>query len=185
MNLRRIEEELLVIRCQEGDEAAIAELVARWHPRLVRYAWRLTGNESTARDVVQESWIAVVRGIARLDDPACFPAWIYRVLHRRATDWIRGEQRRRKLHGELENAELIRADEARNAPASGSSAGRDLRGAIDRLPADDKAVLTLKYLEEFSIAEIADALGLPEGTVKSRLHYAREKLAKAWKGKRK
>lgn len=204
MDRNRIEDELLVIRCREGDEEAFGELVGRWHRRLVRFARHLTGDEAAARDAVQETWLSAIRGIRRLDDPARFPAWIYRLLSRRAADWIRREQRRRKLRGALEadaearqeivqgaaaaaggNPAWATTDRAGAASAGASSGEADLaalRRSIARLPRDAQAVLTLKYLDDLTIAEIAEALAIPAGTVKSRLHYAREKLAAEWKG---
>ncbi|MGO9112495.1 MAG: RNA polymerase sigma factor [Thermoguttaceae bacterium] len=76
----RLNDELLVLRCQEGDTEAFELLVARWQQRLWRHAWRLTGNESAAWDVLQEAWIGISRGINRLVDAAAFPAWAYQII---------------------------------------------------------------------------------------------------------
>lgn len=75
----RINDELLVIRAQEGAVEALSELIQRWQDRLWRLAWRLTDDEQAAWDVLQEAWIVISRRIRRLDDPAAFPAWAYRI----------------------------------------------------------------------------------------------------------
>lgn len=170
----RINDELLVLRCQEGDSAAFAALVDRWQPRLWRHAWRLTGEENAAWDVLQEAWIAVSRGLRRLEDPAAFPAWAYRIVSRKCHDWIRREQRRRRAVGTY--AQEMRPQEEQ--PPADDSRADDLRQALRRLPGQDRAILALRYEEEFSTAEIGEILRIPPGTVKSRLHYARERLRK-------
>ena len=81
MDLReRITNELLVLRCQEGDVAAFEQLVERWQERLWRHAWRLTGDENAAWDALQEAWIGISRGLRRLAEPAAFPGWAYQRL---------------------------------------------------------------------------------------------------------
>jgi len=73
----RLNDELLVLRCQEGDAEAFELLVGRWQGRLWRHAWRLTGDENAAWDAVQETWVGISRGIVRRADAAAFPAWAY------------------------------------------------------------------------------------------------------------
>jgi RNA polymerase sigma-70 factor, ECF subfamily len=91
----RLNDELLVLRCQEGDAEAFEALVGRWQRRLWRYAWRLTGDESAAWDALQEAWIGISRGIGRLADAAAFPAWAYRIVSNKCRDSIRRDLRRR------------------------------------------------------------------------------------------
>lgn len=168
-----IHDELLVLRCQDGEAEAMEELVARWQQRLWRYAWHLTGKEDAAWDVVQEVWMAIVRGIRRLEDPARFRHWAYRLVTNKGADWVRRQQRLRKL-----------ADDASREvePADDLSTGDSidgLRWAFGRLPTDCRAILSLRYFQDVRLAEIARILELPEGTVKSRLHYARNQLKSA------
>ena len=75
-----IQNELLVLKAQAGDRDALKDLVAYWQPRFARLAWRLTNQREAARDVAQESWLAVVRGMKKLDDPASFRSWTYRIV---------------------------------------------------------------------------------------------------------
>jgi RNA polymerase sigma-70 factor (ECF subfamily) len=69
----RIYDEFLVAAAVTGDPAALSRPVARWHPRLLRHAWRLLGDAERAKDMVQEAWMEILRGLARLDDVAAFP----------------------------------------------------------------------------------------------------------------
>ena len=168
-----IHDELLVLRCQDGDSQALEELVARWQQRLWRHALHLTGKRDAAWDVLQEVWMAIVRGIRSLDDPARFRPWAYRLVINKSADWVRRQQRQRKLaddaSGDLEEW---------SPPAAGDHVER-LRRALSRLPDDCRAILSLRYFEDAQVGEIARILEVPEGTVKSRLHHARNQLKKA------
>jgi RNA polymerase sigma-70 factor (ECF subfamily) len=163
-------DELLVMECQDGSRQAMERLVSRWQKRLWRYACRLTGDSEAAWDVTQESWLAIVRGIARLNDPARFAPWAYRIVTNKAEDWIGRKARTRRLSPAFE-AETGRSEEPQAAVTAG-----DLRSALPRLSDASRTVLTLHYLEGFGLADIAGILHVPEGTVKSRLHAARHEL---------
>src|SRR5262245_23880302 len=93
----RIQEELLVLDAQEGRREAFEDLFRRWHPRLLRFAWHLSGREDVARDVVQEGWIAIIKGLSGLSDPAAFPTWAYRIVRFKAADQARNQARQREL----------------------------------------------------------------------------------------
>lgn len=164
-----IEAELLVLAAQDGDGAAFERLVRQWDGPLRRYAARVTGRADAGADVVQETWLAVARGIRRLDDPARFRAWAFRIAHHKSADWAAAQRREREAVAEAASA--LRRD-----PPSGGDEIAILRGEIDALPAESRAVLALHYLEGFSIAEIGEVLAIPAGTVKSRLHHARNRL---------
>jgi len=168
----RITDELLVLRCQEGDAAAFDQLVARWQERLWRHAWRLTGSEDAAWDVLQETWIGVSRDIRRLNDAAAFGAWVYRITSNKCRDWVRRQSRRRR-------AEAAYSEEARDMQLEAAhqhEQAATLRDALAQFPKRDRAILTLHYNERFSVGQIADILQVPPGTVKSRLFYARQRL---------
>jgi RNA polymerase sigma factor (sigma-70 family) len=170
----RLNDELLVLRCQEGDAEAFERLVGRWQRRLWRHAWRLIGDESTAWDVVQETWIGISRGIARLADAAAFPAWAYQIVSNKCRDSVRRDRRRREVAETY--SEWMQGQEQEAAIAEVQHG--DLKEALDQLSGPDRAVLSLRYEENFDMAEIACILGVPEGTVKSRLFYARGRLRK-------
>ncbi len=173
-----IQDELLVLQCQEGDGDALKALIARWQPRLARLAWRLTGEREVARDVVQDAWLAIVRGLKRLDDPARFRSWAYRIVSNKCADWIRRRGVRRSTAKELRDAAASTGDVSSNPTDSADDVARML-DALAKLPDEQRAVLSLHYLDEMGVREIAEVLGVPEGTVKSRLHHARNRLKEA------
>lgn len=167
--------ELLVLRSQDGDVEAVEKLIHRWSPRLLRHAYRLTGDRDAAADTAQEAWVAIMRGLARLNDPARFPAWAYRITTFKCADWTRRRSRDRAHHDhdvqrqrDLDN----RADE----PSQSNDAVELLRHAMRQLGGEHYAALSLHYLDGLSVKEIASAMNIPKGTVKSRLHHARQIL---------
>jgi RNA polymerase sigma-70 factor (ECF subfamily) len=164
-------DDLQVLACQAGDTSAFERLAARWHPRILRHARRLTGDADAASDVAQDTWIAVVRGLPRLRDPARFGAWALRIAGRGAADWIgRRVQTRTRMAA---------AAEAPKSTAPDTSADNRialLRAAFKTLAAPDRLLVTLYYVDGYSVAETAVILGVPAGTVKSRLFHARERL---------
>ena len=168
-----IHDELLVLRCQDGDGAALDELVARWQRRLWRHALHLTGKPDAAWDVLQEVWMAIVRGIRSLDDPARFRPWAYRLVIHKSADFVRRQQRERRLADDVSGNV-----EEGNASLAGDHVER-LRGALSRLPEESRAILSLRYFQDAPVGEIARILEVPEGTVKSRLHHARNYLKRA------
>lgn len=176
----RLFDEYLAAAARAGDRAAFGRLVERWQPKLLAHAWRLMGESEAARDVVQDAWADIARGLAKLDDAALFPAWAYRVVSRRAADAIRGRMRTRRTNAAFER-EPAPPEDAAERMEGAADAGR-LRQAIAALPAEQRAAVALFYLEEFRVAEVAAALGVPVGTVKTRLMHARTKLRSALKG---
>lgn len=160
-------DEYLVLESRLGDARAFSRLVRRWQPRLLRHAYGFTRDREAARDVTQESWMAIIRGLASLRDPARFRAWAFRIVANKSRDWVRREQARRRAREGLEPAP------ARSQPGPARMAIRRVRAGLARLEPGQRVILTRFYLEEMSVREIADALGIPRGTVKSRLFYAR------------
>ncbi len=179
---REVLDDMLVLSCQSGDARALELLARRWHPRLIQHAYRLTGNREAAADAAQEAWIGIVRGMRGLRDPALFGSWALRIVRNKSRDWIRKESRRRGAARELES--LAAADGAHSGPGtedSDPSAGShaavaSLRRAMEHLSEEQRVILRLFYVEDRSVAEIAEILGRPPGTVKSRLFYARRRL---------
>lgn len=166
----RLTDGLLLLRCQQGDGEAFAELVQRWQPRLFRHACRMTGGRDAAADVVQESWLAVLKGLPRLLDVDTFPKWVYTIVTRKSADWVRRQQRRRKL------TQAWTEEQQAGTPASPRGSPSSLAEALEPLSTQERGLVTLYYVEGFSTEEIADILAVPRGTVKSRLHAARAKI---------
>ncbi len=88
-SVEQIVDEILVMDCQSGRVKALEILVSRWQKRLWRYAFRLIGDSEAAWDITQESWLGIIRGISRLNDPARFRPWAYKIVTNKTHDWIR------------------------------------------------------------------------------------------------
>lgn len=169
-------DEYLVVQSQLGDPSAFARLVERWHPRLVRHAYHRTQDRDAALDVVQDSWLAVVRGLRSLRDPARFRPWVLRIVANKARDWIRRRQARRRATRRAEVAASSAAAAPGETPASGADPARRVRAGLAELDESQRRILTCFYLEEMSVRQIAEAFSIPIGTVKSRLFHARKAL---------
>lgn len=170
----RIYDEFLVSAVRAGDRPALGRLIARWQPRLLRHAWRVLGDSERARDVVQESWLDILKGIGRLDDVAAFPAWAYRIVTRRC---------QRHFVAAGRTWPTAEHDEAQQQPEAAEQDPGELAAelslvlqAIARLPAPQRVALALFYLDDLSVAEIAVATDVPPGTVKTRLMHARHNV---------
>ena len=176
----RLNDELLVLRCQQGDAEAFEALIGRWQRRLWQHAWRLTGDDSAAWDALQEAWIGISRGINRLADAAEALAGHIeasgggRIVSNKCRDSVRREQRRREATETY--AERMQREEQDAATARRQH--NSLKEALEQMSGPDRAFLSLRYEEQFDTAEIAGILGIPEGTVKSRLFNARQRLRK-------
>jgi len=166
-------DELLVLKCQGGDSAALSILIKRWHPKLLRQANRHLYDPDSSKDVVQESWQAVIGGIHKLKDPARFGGWALSITSRKAIDWIRKKQLSRSRAAA--DIEFQKTSEG-NASAMKEVLHEKVSAALAKLPDDQRIVLSMFYMESQSIAEISDILKIPVGTVKSRLYHAREHL---------
>jgi RNA polymerase sigma factor (sigma-70 family) len=172
----RIYDEYLVASAQAGDRAAWERLVARWHPRLLRHAWRLTGHADRAADRVQDAWVDIWKGLRRLDDVVAFPAWAFRIVTRRCQ---RGWHAAERAHADLLDIADTPHDSDDAAAADATARDIDLarvQAAMATLPPTQRAALSLFHLEDLSVAEISIALDVPPGTVKTRLMHARRKL---------
>ena len=165
------EDELLVIRCQLGERSAFDELVERWYPPVWMYLRRVAGGDEAARDVAQDVWLRALRGIGRLRDGSKLRPWLFGIARRALMDRLRQQYATR----EDSDVDL----EALPAGAF-SDDSRDEMTALEdelaRLPVIEREVLTLFYLREMSLAEVAEVLDVPVGTVKSRLFRARQLL---------
>jgi RNA polymerase sigma-70 factor, ECF subfamily len=172
----RLYEKLLVLRAQLADESAFAELVERYHARLLFYLAKLLGETHRAEDVLQEVWLDAWRGLSRLKEAGAWRVWLYRIARDRANR----ELRRRRLPaagGESLEAVGREADDELSAEEL-----LLVRAAIDKLPAEQREAVLLKYVEGMSYEEIAAVAGCQLGTVRSRLFYAKQTLQEQLKG---
>lgn len=175
----RIYDELLVIKSKQGESQAFDELVARWQRQLWRYAFKLTGSDADAWDAVQETWCEIINGLAKLQDTAAFPCWVFRILNSKCTDLLRKQQQQFRLNKALAEHDQKKSDKARN----GDGRIEFLKSAIEKLSPDRQALLILRYFNDFGTSEIAEILGIPQGTVKSRLNRTVEKLRETMRQK--
>ena len=176
-NASRLLDEYLLASIRAGDRKAFELLARRWQKKLLAHAWRLIGGDSdAARDAVQEGWMEIVAGIARLRDDCAFQAWAYRIVSRRCARQIDGAVRQRRLRAAIEPDEVV------EDPAEFGPDHDRLRKAVRALPRDQRAAIALFHFEDMSIAEVAVALDVPAGTVKTRLMHARRKLRAAFEG---
>jgi RNA polymerase sigma-70 factor (ECF subfamily) len=174
------EESELVARSREGDVAAFSRLMQEHQSRLVAQALAFCGDPHQARDLAQETMVAAWKSLARFDGSCRFFTWLYAILlrqHRKTLGWF---SRRLPLATIEQQAAAQRHEDA---AAREPSVGDDeesalLRAMVTALPAKHREVIRLRFYAEASEAEIASALGISAGTVKSRLHHALEKLRK-------
>jgi RNA polymerase sigma-70 factor (ECF subfamily) len=162
----QIYDELLVVKCQQGDSQAFNELVGRWQKRLWHYAFKVTGSEPAAWDIVQETWYGIIKGIRKLEDVSVFPGWAFRIANNKCADWLRKQRLQNRLNNELTKRTKNESNKKQNSDEKTES----LRAALEKLSPDRRALLTLRYHEGFDIGQIAEILDIPAGTVKSRLH---------------
>lgn len=169
----------LVARAQRGDEPAFAELVERVGDRLYAVAHHILRDPGRADDAAQQAMIEIWRKLPSLKDPDRFLAWAHRIVVRAA---YAEAASRRKWFVRL-NIGAIEPMPATDH--AGTLADRDeLDRALGRLPIEHRAVVVLKHYAGLSNGEISDALGIAEGTVRSRLHYAASSLRAAMEADR-
>lgn len=170
----------LVERLKQGDTKALDDLFRRHRDAAYGIAYRLVGNQEDALDVVQESFIHVMRGIQGFRGQSSFRTWLYRIVTHAALDYRRWRS--------LRTAESLDAETAVEPAATGpaqrtpqdEASDRDLRQAIDGALANisekNRAALVLYAMEGMSYKEIAEVLGISVGTVMSRIFNARQRL---------
>ena len=164
----------LVVRAQHGDEGAFASLAVAVGDRLHAVAHRILRDIDLAEDATQQALLAIWRDLPQLRDPARFEAWSYRLLVRACY----AEARRTRRSGT--NLRLLPESEPMAADELATVADRDqLERGFRRLSIDHRAVVVLHHYLDLSLSDVADALGIPEGTVRSRLHHAMRGLRAA------
>jgi len=179
----------LVEQCRRGDAHAFARLVALHEGMVFNLAARLLGEPEEARDIAQEVFLQVYRTVGRFEGRSSLKTWIYRIVVNQCRNRQRWWRRRRKDRSCPIEA-LSPADEARLAEQGRRAdspeerlarreRSRAVQSALLRLSFEHRAVLLLREVEELSCDEIAGTLGLPAGTVKSRLSRARDALRSA------
>jgi RNA polymerase sigma-70 factor (ECF subfamily) len=171
---RNLRNQLIVVRCQVGERAALDELVESWHVPLWRYVRRMVDQTEHANDCVQETWLRVLRGLPALRDPAKFTPWFFGIARRVLIDRLRTKYARPAESADIEGAALDAAE-----PAFDAEDMARLQEVLHRLPLVERESITLFYISGLSIDQVAEVAEVPAGTVKSRLHRARNMLRDA------
>jgi RNA polymerase sigma-70 factor (ECF subfamily) len=176
--------EALAQAVQQGDATALRALVTRHHAPLLGFLYRLTGGDRPlAEDLTQETMVRLLRGIGSYDDQRPFKPWLYQIGVNLVRDHYKQAEMR---HTGSDNGEirLIAAPERPETAVIQQQTIREAVTAVAHLPLHQRETLLLRYAEELSLAEIADILNIPVGTVKSRLSLAlkrlREEMTEVW-----
>jgi RNA polymerase sigma-70 factor (ECF subfamily) len=169
---QQLGESLLVLQAQAGDRPSFHKLVDLYQQRLMYFVRRLMRTPQVCEDVLQETWLHAFRSLGQLQSPRAFRVWLYRIAYHCAMSQVRN----------LDAADQI----TESAADSGAIDSWDelllmenvefVHAALERLSLAHREVLTLRFLEDMDVKEIAEVVGCSEGTAKSRLHYAKRAL---------
>jgi RNA polymerase sigma-70 factor (ECF subfamily) len=175
----------LVTRLRAGDEAAFVELVERYQPRLLRLAQATVGSRAVAEEVCQDTWLAVVRGVARFEGRSSFKTWLFRVLLNRARSAVNRESRAVRLDDEVD--ERFDASGAWATPPVPWAERVDdhlvavqladrVRALLPQLPDAQRQVVVLRDIERVDADDVAALLGISDGNQRVLLHRGRARL---------
>ncbi|HIJ66044.1 MAG TPA: sigma-70 family RNA polymerase sigma factor [Candidatus Hydrogenedentes bacterium] len=168
---RLIQSELLFLQYRKGGQQALAELIGLWERPLFYYVRRMVSSEEDAWDVLQDVWLRVVRSIGRVRKSGSLPAWLYKVAHNATMSHLRKVSRWEPLADDCDGQAV-----EPTAVTFSPDEAEEVHWALGKLKLRDRELLTLFFLEGFSLAEISEVVGAPVGTIKSRLHRAKKAL---------
>ena len=169
-----MEEKDLICRAARGDAEAFRQLVDAYQAPAYRLAARMCGPDS-AEDVTQEAFLAAWRALPEFRGDCRFSTWLYRLVSNAAIDCLRREKKHRDT-GDVDDLELPDGGPSPQEQAERSDTRDAVRRALDRLSPEHRQVLLLRFMQELDYGEIARALDVSEGTVKSRINRAKSKL---------
>lgn len=168
-------DETLAQRLQTGDRSAAATLIERHHNALIGYLYRLARDDRPlAEDLAQETFIRLIRGIARYEYPRPFKPYLYQIATNLARDHFKSAGTRRV--SPLEDGEWCDPDSDPETALSSALEARQAAALLAELPNLQREAILLRYFQELSLAEMAAVLGVPVGTVKSRLSLGLKRL---------
>ena len=184
-------DESLMAAYLEGDRGAFASLVERHRAELHGFLARFLGSSAAADDVFQETFLQVHVAASSFDPARTFKPWLFTIAANKARDWHRRQKRRRAASldapasSDADGARLVdlmqSGSEAPGAALEVAETKARVKELVDGLPAVYREVLQLNYFQKMSYQQISEVLGVPLGTVKSRLHSAVATFADAWK----
>ncbi len=168
----------LVMDIRDGSKKALGKLVERHKKSAFRIALGLVGNKDDAFDISQEAFLRVYRSANTYDESQPFGPWFYTIIANLSRTWLRRRSRREHRMVDVDDVSWLLVDERTPEQAViKKEMVAQLRQALKELPFDDREIITLQHFRGMSYDEIAQLLGIPKGTVMSRLYYARKKLA--------
>lgn len=172
----------LIVRAQKGDNKALERLLCEARPRALAVAMKVLRNPSDAEDAVQDAMTKVWRYLPRFEGRASFFTWIHRIVMNSSLDLLRREKVRSEVREENEDGEPIASyepshEETPEVLLATKQTNHKVRTAMKVLSPVHAQALSLREFEEYSYDEIAEKAGCPIGTVMSRLHHARRRLA--------
>ncbi len=167
--------EELARRYQSGDKDALKELIKRFNSVLTAKIYAQTRDKDSLNDIVQDCWFAIINNLHEVKFQIGFEAWALNIARNKAVDWIRRRQQQRRKLAQILNEEMVTADDSTDIRETQI---KKLRVNMNLLPESQKIILELFYKDNLSLSEVSKLLGVPEGTVKSRLFTAREQLKK-------
>lgn len=174
----RLAERRLIAKARRGDEAAQEELFeVHWRP-MYRAAYLIVQDAAAAEDVAQEAFLAAIEALGRFDLRRPLRPWLHRIAVNRAIDMVRARELRREVGGEA--LERLGRDLSGRPPAGHSARLTDqIAAAVGALPLEQRAVVVMRYVLDYTPGEISRTLKLPRGTVNSRLRRGLDRLAAA------
>lgn len=172
--------DLIIEKCRKGDEDAFRIVVKKYQDRIYRSAYFLTGNNDDAKDITQETFIAVYHSIKRFQSKSSFYTWLYRIM----LNIYNKNKRKGKKHNSviLSTNHLLKQDIDESSKIENKEKEEILHNLILKLPDKLSTVILLRHFEDMSYQEMSEVLNCSEGTIKSRLFNAR-KLLKEWLSK--
>lgn len=166
-----------MVRTCQGDRNALAQLVKHYEKPLYNYILRLSGQHANAEDLFQETWLKVYRFRDRYQEDKAFKPWLYQIATNTCRDW--GRKKGRSKEVSLDTLDATHTTQHRDDPVKTTQRhelAEALKEAIDGLPEKQRAVFWMARYEEMSYDEVASALEIPLGTVKSRMNHAVRQL---------
>ena len=162
----------LVVRAQNGDAQAFAELIEDHYDLIHRTAWKWCGNRDDAEDIAQDVCVKLGRAIAGFDGRSAFSSWVYRIT----LNAVRDMQRAGKRRGRYADAYAEISPEDQPAEQEEAATSSQLWAAVRQLPEKQRDAVLLVYAEELSHAAAAEIMGIREATVSFHVHEARKTL---------
>ena len=165
----------LISRVARKDRLALRSVFARYHMRLYRYLVRLTQNDALAEELVNEVFVNVWRKADSFKGRSAVSSWLFSIAHNRAISELR-----KRTEETLDDVTAMAVEDDADTPETASmkaDKATAIRRCLDKLSTDHREVIDLAYYQDKSVKEVAEIVGIPENTVKTRMFHARQKLS--------